>query len=357
VPPWQELAAFHRSMTLVEFTRAWEEFYSDGGKWPLPWTTLPTELEVPRTGVPGDAQRVEFRQPEQPAAEVKRWWRRPEELPPLGDRPPLSDLHIALDPGHIGGSYSVMEERHLTFNPAAADEVVREGDSTLQVAQVLKPMLEAAGARVSLLRDSSNPVTTTRPAELRTSASVLLNQAGISSPLDTYAGLTGDQKIITVQWQTEKLFYRVSEIRARAEKVNGPLKPDLVVCLHFNAEAWGAATSPQFTSRNHFHILINGCYAPNELQLADVRYEALARLFARVHEVELPLAESVARSVADISRLPPYIYTTPNARNVGRTRSRAGARPAQGCASSFCTSCPPPRYLQRAALRATSHLG
>jgi hypothetical protein len=46
-----------------------------------------------------------------------------------------------------------------------------------------------------------------------------------------------------VQWQSEKLFYRVSEIHARAKKVNNTIKPDLVLCLHYNAEAWGDATS------------------------------------------------------------------------------------------------------------------
>jgi hypothetical protein len=48
-----------------------------------------------------------------------------------------------------------------------------------------------------------------------------------------------------------------------------------------------------------------------------VRYEALRRIFHRISEVELPLAEAVARAVADRTQLPPYIYTTPNARQAG----------------------------------------
>ena len=36
-------------------------------------------------------------------------------------------------------------------------------------------------------------------------------------------------ELLTVQWQSEKLFYRVSEIHARAAKVNQQIRPDLVL--------------------------------------------------------------------------------------------------------------------------------
>jgi hypothetical protein len=109
----------------------------------------------------------------------------------------------------------------------------------------------------------------------------------------------------------------VSEIHARAERVNQQIKPDMVLCLHFNAEDWGDATSPQFSPKNHLHVMINGCYAPVELEQQDVRYEMLSRLLNRVHEEELPLATSVAESMARATGLPAYIYTRPNARHAG----------------------------------------
>jgi hypothetical protein len=122
-----------------------------------------------------------------------------------------------------------------------------------------------------------------------------------------------------VQWQSEKLFYRVSEIRARAAKVNLQFKPDLVICLHLNAEPWGDAATPQYSMNNHLHILINGCYAPVELMQQDQRYEMLQRLFLKVHEEELPLAEKVATAMAQSTGLPPFTYVTPQARAVGTT--------------------------------------
>jgi hypothetical protein len=136
-------------------------------------------------------------------------------------------------------------------------------------------------------------------------------------PVENYDPTSGDAKILTTQWQSEKLFYRVSEIRARAKKVNEKLKPDVVFCLHFNAESWGDAALPQFSPQNHMHVLINGCFSPLELASQDVRYEMIGRVFSKAHAIELPLAEAVADSLASTTGLPPYVYTTTNAKRVG----------------------------------------
>jgi hypothetical protein len=226
-------------------------------------------------------------------------------------------MHIALDPGHIGGTYARVEERFLSFHPA---EAVQEGDLALIVAQELKPRLEALGAHVRLVREKNEPVTTARPEELRASATQVLKEAGIAAPRPSYDGLTGDAKIPTVQWQSEKLFYRTSEIRARGQKVNDIIRPDLVLCLHFNAEDWGDAAQPQFSPENHFHVLVNGHYPVPELEMQDVRFEMFGRLFARVHAEELPLASAVAEGMAAATGLPPYAYTTPNAHRAGTSR-------------------------------------
>jgi hypothetical protein len=41
------------------------------------------------------------------------------------------------------------------------------------------------------------------------------------------------------------------------------------------------------------------------------------RLFSRVHEEEIPLADAVADGLLKATGLPPYVYTTPNARRAG----------------------------------------
>lgn len=321
-PDWIKLQAFHQTLTRSEFEAAMRDVYSDGSPFPPPWT-LEADGVVIKTGDPlkPDA-RIAFAP--RPAAPLPgtRTWRAAAEMPPLKGRPLLSDIHIAIDPGHIGGAYAQMEERRLSFAPG---EAIQEGDLTLATAQVLAERLKALGAYVSLVRDRAEPVTPQRPSDFIVQARQILADAGFPQPQDSYSGVYGDAKILTVQWQSEKLFYRVSEIHARGEKVNSTIKPDVVLCLHFNAEAWGDAAAPQFSPMNHMHVLVNGCYSPLELEQQDIRFEMFRRLFSRTHQEEQPLAEAVANAMRLTTGLPAYVYTTSNARHVG-TNSYVYAR-------------------------------
>jgi N-acetylmuramoyl-L-alanine amidase len=314
---WSKLEELSHSLTEEEFHKVYADFYAADKVLPPPWEVTAEQLAV-KTGTTAEpVVNIKFRTAGDPLAQSERYWRTPAELPALEGKPVLTGLRIALDAGHIGGEYAVMEERQLSLQPG---QTVREGECTLLVAKLLKTKLEALGAEVYLVRGENAPVTTARPADLRAEAVKLLSNSGITSPQDSYAGLTADAKVTTVQWQAEKLFYRVSEIRARAGKVNQQYKPDVVLCLHLNAEPWGDGAEPQPSPNNHLHLLINGCYAPYELMLQDERYEMLQRLFQRIHEEELPLAESLAQSMAKHTGLPAFDYRVPGqARRVGST--------------------------------------
>ena len=313
-PDWSKLQAFAKTMTRPELEAALKEIYTDNSTLPAAWRIEGNALLI-QTGDPANPEaRIDLETVSKPPAESTRHWHRVSELQPYKDRPVLSDLHIALDPGHIGGSYGRIEERFLSFQQG---ESIQEGDLSLVTAFALSERLKALGAYVTLVRENAEPVTKARPATLRDPALKLLKEAGFPDPKEGYDGLTGDAKLLTVQWQSEKLFYRVSEIHARGKKVNTQIKPDLVLCLHYNAEAWGNATAPQFSPQNHAHVLVNGCYSPAELEQADVRFEMFHRLFSRIHEEEIPLADSVADGLLKATGLPPYVYTTPNARRAG----------------------------------------
>ncbi len=313
-PDWSKLEIYRGALDQKEFEAALRDIYTDGSVFPPPWQLSPDSVSIDTGLSVQPTVRVDFHKPSAPAVYPPRFWKKIEELPPLNGRPLLSDLHIALDPGHLGGSFAKMEERFLSFAPG---ESLQEGDLTLLTAQVLKTRLEALGARVSLVREQAGPVTEMRPADFKLLAAAVLREAGVSQPAETYDASSGEAKVLTVQWQSEKLFYRVSEIRARARKVNETIKPDLVLCLHLNAESWGDAQQPQFSPENHLHVMINGCVSPVELALEDVRFEMFRRLFARMHEQELPLAEAIAKGLAESTGLPPYVYTTNNARRAG----------------------------------------
>jgi N-acetylmuramoyl-L-alanine amidase len=203
---------------------------------------------------------------------------------------PLAGLHIAIDPGHLGGKWALMEERWYQMGTS---KPVAEGDMTLRTARVLKPQLEQLGAKVTLVRETTEPVTDKRPEDFRAYAERRMPGAPETE----------------LRKAAEKLFYRTSEIRARAKLVNGTIKPDLILCLHFNAENWGSeADAPRFSPRNHFHMILHGAYMEEEIAHEDERFEMMHKIFQEVHEEEVAIATELAKSFRADTKLPNYIY-------------------------------------------------
>ena len=227
---------------------------------------------------------------------------------------PLAHLNVALDPGHLGGKWAKMEERWFQVDGKTP---VEEGELTWRVAKILASKLRALGAEVSFARRHAQPMTPLRADDFREIARAVLAKSGVIDPVEDYESAADENKEKSVRWQSELLFYRQSEIRYRARRVNEFLQPDLVLCLHLNAEAWGDPRNPTLTDRNHFHVLVNGSYLPDELEHDDVRYEMVRRLLSRVYEEELPLADGMAATFARETGLPPYEYTTDTVAKVG----------------------------------------
>ena len=157
-------------------------------------------------------------------------------LPPRKPSGPLSDLRIALDPGHLGGTWAQMEERWFKVGDAAP---IQEGDMTLRVAQMLAPRLQQLGAKVSLVRDKLEPTTSKRPDDFEELAKAILKKGGVTQPREDFVGPADPEKEQSVHWNRDLLFYRNSEIRQRAEIVNKKLRPDLVHLSPFQCRAVG----------------------------------------------------------------------------------------------------------------------
>lgn len=230
------------------------------------------------------------------------------------DRRPLTGLHIALDPGHIGGRWARMEERWFKIGDAPP---VEEGDMTLRVARLLAPRLESLGAKVSFVRAKADPVTPDRPPDFEKIARQWLLRTGVVDPGENFDGPTDPEKKQTIRWQRNLLFYRSSEIHHRASLVNDHLRPDLVLCLHFDAEPWGDPKHPKLVESNHLHLLVNGSYLPAELELDDERFEMLQKLLSQSFPEELDLAETIAGTMAKATGLPPYHYESENVTPLG----------------------------------------
>ena len=295
-PDWTALDPCQETISRQEFERLLTTVFTTGEAWKN-FITLDDHEAVIVPGAVDSGLRFHLRfAPPQQEKTPPRHWRTTAELSPAPVDRPLEGLRIAIDPGHLGGAWAKMEERWFVVGNG---QPVCEGDLTLAVARLLKPQLEALGATVSLVRNDSEPLTPLRPESL-------LEQAAAEG------GESDTRKL------AERLFYRTAEIRARAELVNHSIKPDLVLCLHFNAESWGDPNSPTLVERSHCHLLLNGGYTDDELGLVDQRFEMLRKLLQRTHAQESALGADVAAAFYQLTGLPPYSYPpdTHNARTV-----------------------------------------
>jgi N-acetylmuramoyl-L-alanine amidase len=313
-PDWSQLEAFQETITRDEFQRLLNQVYAPNGAAKGIVDIEPDGAVIKTALTPPANWRLRFAPDAASEKAPPRFWRPAASLPaPSVDRP-LAGVKIALDPGHLGGAWAKMEER---FFQIGESRPVTEGDMTLRVASMLAPKLRALGAEVTSVRDTTQPATDARPETLHEAARSELAERGIAAPREFYNGPDDPLRGSTVQAESELLFYRISEIRRRAELVNQKLRPDLVLCLHFNAEAWGDPLHPEFVPRNHLHVLVNGCYSATELRLDDQRFEMLSKLLSRASSEEVAIADKVASALAGATKLPPYEYTTGNAVHAG----------------------------------------
>jgi N-acetylmuramoyl-L-alanine amidase len=295
-PEWSALQSYAGTITAKDFEHLLRQVYVPDGSW-REWIVLtPSQaLITPHTGA------IPITLPLAPPGSVPktppRYWKgRDERHPEFGK--PLAGLRIAIDPGHLGGSFARMEERWFRIGNSRP---VEEGEMTLIVAKLLKQRLESMGAEVFLTRSKNGATTRLRPGGLKETAIGSLQEDGVA-PAENL-----------VKYEEELLFYRVGEIRNRARLVNKVIRPDLVVCLHFNAEEWGDPEHPVLTDKNHLHLLLCGNISGDELQHEDERYTMLVKLLTSTHNEELGASEAVSRSLASATGLPPFIYHSTNA--------------------------------------------
>ena len=303
-PDWSDLIPFQKTITRLEFLHLLDTVYAPNGAWKESIDIGRTSARIHQPGAWGSDFRLEFAPSPEAALPAPRYWTPPGARKTVPGKP-LAGYTIALDPGHLGGRWARMEERWFKIGDA---QPVMEGEMVWLTAQHLTQRLKDMGANVVQVRKQGEPVTSERPRTLRRAAKTELEREGVNHPRDDYDGPNDPRKTESIQWQSELLFYRISEIRARALRVNKVLQPDLTICLHCNAEEWGDPAHPQLTDKNHLHLLVNGNYHPGELGLADVRHEMLLKLLSRSAHVEQALSNRVATSLAAATGLPPYEY-------------------------------------------------
>ncbi len=282
-PAPARLAAWQGALTAAEWRAALEGRFAPKGAGKGYIEVTPGALVVRESPAENSpyyllATRAPTVRPPKPPAGVRYWHTRAE----LGAAPPgkpLAGLRIALDPGHLGGAWGPLEARSFSVDGRPP---VQEGDLALRVAQLLAPRLEALGAQVSLVRDRPGPVTGEKIADVHPA-----NWAAMQAFLNT-------------------------EIRARAQRVNEVLRPDVVLCLHLDAVDWPDPQKHTLVQGQHFHILVNGSYLPAEIAVPEQRLFLLERIADGAGTEELGLAQAMAESAAPIFGQPPFGYTGAN---------------------------------------------
>ena len=308
-PRWSVLEHYQETITRDEFAHLIYDVYCTHGFAP---DLIELNTDTARILINRESQKyftLRFAKDDALRNPVPHLWHPAKSLPAAKGDKPLSGLRIALDPGHLGGEWAKMEERWFQVGNT---QPVQEGDLTLKIARLLAPRLRELGAKVFFVRNGNEPVTAKRPDDFRELARKILIRNGVPQPRVDVLDPNDPEKEQTIRWQSEILFYRYSEIRRRAALLNFKLHPDLVLCLHFNAEGWGDPNNPTLTDNNHLHLLVNGSYLQQELEFDDERFEMIRRLLSRAYNEELPLADTIASAMARNTQLPPYQYPTTN---------------------------------------------
>jgi len=287
-PDWSELDPSQGAILQKDFLTELDQVFTVGNTW-KDHIHITEDAAFIKTNDPNKElyYRLAFAKEQEELIHPARFWKTAKELNPLKEGSPLDGIHIALDPGHIGGDFAKIEERWFQIGDGTP---VMEGEMTLRTAKLLKKRLQKLGAKVTIVRPTNAPINKNSPEDF-------LSMAKERS-----------QKISDAQRIAERLFYRTAEIRERARRVNEEIKPDLVICLHFNAVAWGDPANPTLRDDNHLHILLHGALTKNEIAHADERFDMIQKIVQRIHPEEKAIASSISKSFVDASSLPAYQY-------------------------------------------------
>lgn len=245
------------------------------------------------------------------APSSKTWWRSPEAIRTgrgASDKP-LSGLHVALDPGHVGGDWAVVEGRH--FKIAQDDFPVREGELVLEVAQRVKAELVELGAKVTLLREDNAPINPKAPTDYYKAASQRVD----FPEKVTWASLL--EYSMAIERIMNHMAAVSGELIERARQVNETIKPDALLSLHINAAPWpvGVDGQPEYklVDSNHTHVLIFGCLSDRELSSPEQRKQLAVKSANGSALPERELGEALGVLLGRATALPPSNYSGKNA--------------------------------------------
>jgi hypothetical protein len=310
--PWAPLDLYQGTITRQQFVDKLHTLYDPFGVFPA----FMDINDVRAIIYPSATDRREpqftlnFAPPGQPQP-PPRWFRTPEEFRaethPLDK--PLSGLRVAIDPGHIGGPWAQMEERSTRYHGSPP---VQEGDLNLITGRILKQELTDLGASVFEVRDSTEPVTPYRPADMLPEArEMLLAHAAHSTklralPADKLNLLFGTR----VMELAEFLFYRCSEIKERGNRIRNNFVPDITVTLYIDATP--GSGRGRLTSANQNIFFVGGAYTKTEMADPDMQRRCVYKSVEGSAPIEAEVAGDISTVFAQRTGLGAVKYGNSN---------------------------------------------
>src|SRR5262249_16759859 len=194
-PDWSELEKFQATLTREEFVHLLDSVYCTRGYSPELFQIEPDSVRILTKIGAQEYFVLRFAKSETERSPLTHWWTDRGTLHPRQEGKPLAGFHVALDPGHLGGTWAKMEERWFKIGDK---EPVQEGDMALHVGKLLKPRLESLGAKVTLVREKAEPITPYRPSDFEEIARKILQQAGVADPRENFDGPADPEKEQTV---------------------------------------------------------------------------------------------------------------------------------------------------------------
>lgn len=299
-PNWANLEPYQRTITRAEFTRLIDQVYSpDHSFWAF---ARIDDRKVAIFSDPGRSEpllfALQFAESESDCAPLPVHYKT--QAISTDPAQPLKGLRIALDPGHIGGDWAQLEARYFKLDD---DPPVEEAKLNMITCDRLAERLQADGATIIWAKHDYEPTTDLRPDSLHREAI-----AALALRPDTTKRISGEDAIERmIDNQAALLFYRVAEIRARAEIVNKQ-HPDLTICVHYNADDWGNPDHPTLTQHSRLVIFTNGAYEKGELSFDDQKYDLLRKLLDRTAVQEERGCALVGQEMLDTLNYPPESY-------------------------------------------------
>ena len=168
---------------------------------------------------------------------------------------------------------------------------------------MLATRLRKLGATVLFVRNSTQPVTSKRPADFKELARKILIKNGVPRPRDEvleserpgkrrHDQLAKRNPVLSLQRNPASRGAGEHEAASRSRSLSS-----------FQCRRLGRSGNPTLIDNNHLHLLVNGSYLQDELDFDDERFEMIRRLLSRAYDEELPMADTVAASMAKETRL------------------------------------------------------